>query len=518
MRNPITIRGGLIATIAGYTLLLIIVIAAGIAGLSVSNRALEAMYLDDTASLAHLKTSSERLLVLRGGLAEVAQILSAGKPAQAEIARLHELLAESDRELDAYRGLHAPDAAEKALADALLARRDKLVTDVFRKALTQLDQDSEVDFLTTQREAPPALFADYQGAIGALENFQIERQRARFESADARFRLMLWTFGAAGALALLVGFVARRALSRAIVQPIGMAVDHFGRIANGDLTVSVAIERDNEMGYLLNALNGMQDGLARTVRHVRASTETIVVDARAIAGGNLDLSARTEQQSASLQAAAASIEQLAATVRRNAGDARSASELAAGAAGIALRGGNAVDRVVATMDAISASSGKIVGIVGVIEGIAFQTNILALNAAVEAARAGEEGRGFAVVASEVRALAQRSAAAAKEIKQLIGDSALKVDGGSELVAEAGATMAEVVHAVERVSAIIAGIRDASGEQTAGIEQVSRVVAQMDETMQRNAALVEEASAAAVSLQEQSRQLNDAVSRFRLSEA
>ncbi len=517
MRKQLTIRGGVAATIVGYTVLLIIVIVVGMAGLNSSNAALKAMYRDDTASLLHLKTSSERLLVLRGGFSEVEQLISAGKPAKDEIARLHKTLGESNAELDAYTRLHDPEPAERTLFDAMQVQRQRLLSDVFDKALGQLDQDNLVDFLSTQRDAPVELFNQYQKALTDLENYQVDRQKARFDHADAQFHTMLWTLGAAGALVLMIGFIVQRTLTRAIVSPINMAVDHFGRISSGDLTGTVMGVRKNEMGHMLDALRSMQEGLSETVQKVRSSAQTIVQDTRAIAGGNLDLSTRTEQQAASLQEAASSMEQLTATVRQNADNARNASELAAGASTIALRGGDVVGRVVATMDAISGSSGKIVGIVGVIEGIAFQTNILALNAAVEAARAGEQGRGFAVVASEVRNLAQRSASAAKEIKELIGDSALRVKDGSELVAHAGSTMEELVQAVKRVSAIMADISLASNEQTTGIEQVNITVAQMEQMTQQNSALVEEASAAALSLEEQSRQLNDAVALFRLKD-
>jgi len=517
MCRHITIRGGLAATIAGYTLLLMLVIVAGIAGLYDSSNALRDMYQDDTASLLHLKTSSERLLQLRGGLGEAEQIISAGKPAKDAIARLHVLLDSSNRELEAYRALHVPDSVEKPLVDAMDAKRQRLLAQVFQLALKQLDDDNLVDFLTTQREAPAALFADYQAALTALEDYQVEREKARFEHAEARFRVMLWALGITGGVALVIGVLAQRTLARAIVQPINMAVDHFGRIAGGDLTGAIAVQRDNEMGYLLDALKGMQNSLVQTVQKVRASTEAIVHDARAIAGGSVDLSTRTEQHAASLQQAAASMEQLTATVRQNADSARRAVELATGASEIASRGGQVVDQVVATMDAISGSSDRIVGIVSVIEGIAFQTNILALNAAVEAARAGEQGRGFAVVASEVRNLAQRSAAAAREINELIGDSTVKVKDGSTLVGRAGATMEEVVEAVRRVTAIMTEISLASSEQTAGIELVNTSVTQMEEMTQHNSALVEEASAAALSLEEQSRELNDAVAVFRLKE-
>ncbi len=515
MRKLLTIRSGLAATIAGYTLLLVLVIAAATWCIYAGNASLKAMYLDDTAALLHLKTSSERMLVLRGGFREMEQIISAGQDAKPQLERLHQLLSQSDEELDAYRRLHEPDAAEKSLLETLQARRQALLDQVLRRSLSQLDADNMIDFLATQREAPVALFTAYEEAIEALEAFQVARERARFERADARFHRALWALGATGLFALLIGLIAQRALMQAIVKPINMAVEHFNRIATGDLTSTVTVARENEMGFLLGALKRMQDGLAMTVRQVRSSTGTIVSDARAIAGGNLDLSGRTEQQAASLQEAAASVEQLTATVQQNANNARNARAHAADASRIAMRGGEAMQLVVTTMDEITDSSTRIGGIVGVIDGIAFQTNILALNAAVEAARAGEQGRGFAVVAAEVRNLAQRSGAAAREIKALIGESTQKVAGGSKLVADAGSTLAELVRAVERLDAIMADISLASDEQSIGIEQVNVTVTQMEETMQRNAALVEEASAAAMSLEEQSRRLSEAVAQFRL---
>ncbi|PTB19296.1 methyl-accepting chemotaxis protein [Trinickia symbiotica] len=515
MRRLFTIRSGLAATIAGYTLLLMLVIAAATWCIDAGNASLKAMYFDDTAALLHLKTSSERMLVLRGGFREIEQMISAGKDAKPQIARSHQLLAQSDEELDVYRRLHVPDTAERSLLDKLQASRQALIEQVLQKSLSQLDADDMIDFLTTQREAPVSLFTAYQEAIEELEAFQVARQKARFERADARFRRALWALGAAGVLALLVGLIAQRALMQAIVKPINLAVEHFNRIATGDLTGTVAIARDNEMGFLMGALKRMQEGLTTTVRQVRASTDTIVSDARAIAGGNLDLSSRTEQQAASVQEAAASVEQLTATVQQNANNARSARAYAADASQIATRGGEAMQLVVATMDEITESSTRIGGIVGVIDGIAFQTNILALNAAVEAARAGEQGRGFAVVAAEVRNLAQRSGAAAREIKALIGESTQKVAGGSKLVTEAGSTMADLVRAVERLDAIMSEISLASDEQSTGIEQVNITVTQMEESMQRNAALVEEASAVAMSLEEQSRRLSEAVARFSL---
>lgn len=515
MPKALSIRGGLAATIAGYTALLMLVIAGAVILLSAGRAELAAMYQDDTASLLHLKTSSERLLVLRSGLGEVEQLISAGQPAKKEIARLHQLLAQSNDELAAYQHLHAPDAAEKNLLETLLARRQALFDQTLQKALSQLDSDNMVDFLSTQREASPATFAAYQDAIGALENLQVAREKARFDEANARFHRALWMLGAAAVIALVVGLIIQRRLGRAIVTPVNSAVDHFDRISKGDLTRNVVVERANEMGHLLKRLGQMQEGLAQTVGRVRTSTEAIMGDVRTIAHGNMELSDRTEQQAASLQEAAASIEQLTATVRQTADNARSARTYAGSAADIAVKGGDAMARVVATMDAISTSSTQIAGIVGVIEGIAFQTNILALNAAVEAARAGENGRGFAVVAAEVRNLAQRSAAAAKEIKTLIGDSTQRVDGGSAIVGEAGTTMRELTEAVERVRTIIGEISLASEQQSIGIEQINASVTHMEEAMQRNAALAEEASAAAASLEDQSRRLDEAVARFQL---
>jgi methyl-accepting chemotaxis protein len=284
------------------------------------------------------------------------------------------------------------------------------------------------------------------------------------------------------------------------------------QIGAGDLSIDVKVQAGDSTS-LLAAMQQMQRSLAVTVQDIRHSTDNIATASGEIAAGNLDLSKRTESQASSLQETAASMEELTATVKQNADNARQANQLATSASDIAVQGGEVVTRVIGTMSSISDSSKRISDIIGVIDGIAFQTNILALNAAVEAARAGEQGRGFAVVASEVRALAQRSANAAKEIKGLIAHSVEKVEDGSKLVGQAGETMERIVGSVKRVTDIVAEISAASQEQTAGIEQINQAISHMDNATQQNAALVEQASAAATSLRQQSDHLVKAVSSF-----
>ncbi|MGB3431391.1 methyl-accepting chemotaxis protein [Achromobacter sp.] len=313
--------------------------------------------------------------------------------------------------------------------------------------------------------------------------------------------------------ALVVGLYA--VFGRSVFRPLHEAGRLFDRIAGGDLTNRIEQRGNNEIGVLYGAVKRMQDSLARTVSAVRLGVEEIHTGAREIAAGNIDLSSRTEQQAASLEETAASMDELSSTVKNNADSSRNASELAVAASEVASRGGRAVGDVVGTMRGIADSSNRIADIVGVIDGIAFQTNILALNAAVEAARAGEQGKGFAVVASEVRALAQRSAAAAKEIKGLIDDSVQKVSIGSDQVEAAGATMQEIVTSVRRVTDIINEISSASEEQSQGIQQVNQAVSQMDSVTQQNAALVEQAAASAASLETQAQRLREAVAVFKL---
>ena len=313
-------------------------------------------------------------------------------------------------------------------------------------------------------------------------------------------------------LAVLCAWLAARSITR----PISEAVKVAQTVAAGDLTSRIELKRKDETGQLLQALKDMNDSLVRIVGEVRTGTDVIATASKQISTGNLDLSSRTEEQASALEETASSMEELTSTVRQNADNARQANSLATSASEVAVKGGAVVAQVVDTMGSINESAKKIVDIISVIDGIAFQTNILALNAAVEAARAGEQGRGFAVVAAEVRNLAQRSASAAKEIKALIGDSVEKVDAGARLVDEAGATMGEIVASVKRVSDIINEITAAGNEQHSGIEQINQAIVQMDQTTQQNAALVEEAAAAAQSLQDQAASLSMVVSVFKLA--
>jgi methyl-accepting chemotaxis protein len=320
--------------------------------------------------------------------------------------------------------------------------------------------------------------------------------------------------GVLGVLATIAMMFLLRSVRRGLGGDLELAVATAQRIAGGDLTAHIPVRHDDETS-LMAALAHMQAGLADAVKRVRAGTENINVGASEIAAGNTDLSQRTEQQAAALVETASSMDEMTTNVKMNAESASQAANLAEQAAGVATRGSSVVDDVVRTMTEITSSSQKIGDIIGVIDGIAFQTNILALNAAVEAARAGEQGRGFAVVASEVRSLAQRSATAAKEIKALIESSTNTVDQGAALVASAGSTMGEIVQSVRRVNEILEEISHASREQSAGIEQVNRAVGEMDKVTQQNAALVEQAAAAAQSLKDQAGALREAISGFSL---
>lgn len=382
--------------------------------------------------------------------------------------------------------------------------------------ISQLRADQrEAALATAEKDALPALDA-MQAESVELVALQQKIVDATGASTSADIAFAKWLLAAIGGAAAVVGIGAAWSVTRSITRPIAHAVQVAERVAQGDLTSRIEVTSRDETGQLMAALKHMNESLDRIVRRVRSGTAAIASASGELLAGNTDLSARTEEQAASLEETASSMEELTATVRQNAENARQASQLAINASEIAGEGGRVVERAVTSMQEIAASSAKINDIIGVIDGIAFQTNILALNAAVEAARAGEQGRGFAVVAGEVRTLAQRSAAAAREIKALIETSVSQVEDGSSQVRNAGRTMTDIVQAVQRVTDIMGEISAASAEQSGGIEQVNTAVMQMDQVTQQNAALVEEATAAAGSLEDQARQLREAVAVFRLA--
>ncbi|MGF6775378.1 methyl-accepting chemotaxis protein [Paraburkholderia sp. GAS334] len=418
---------------------------------------------------------------------------------------------ESFRNAAAFRGLDDELKQQLVASSARLATILSQATDALRAGDTNAYVQINDRDITAAGQAYTANVEKFQTLANNLSNdavAQVDREYVWVVS--------MVIVGVCGALVLIV--VAHFALRRVVTVPLKDAATLLDQIAKNDLTARIPEAGNNEIGQLFAAMRRMQRGLSLTVANVRSSCEAIYSGAREIAAGNQDLSSRTEQQSAALEETAASMEELTSTVKQNADNAQQASQQAASAAQVAQDGEGVVDRAIQTMTAITESSRKIAEITGMIDSIAFQTNILALNAAVEAARAGEQGRGFAVVASEVRSLALRSADAAREIKTLIGASVQDVENGNTLVTRAGQSMRDIVGAVRSVAVIMNEIKSATIEQGTGIEQVGQAVSQMDQVTQQNAALVEEAAAAANALEHQAQSMTEAVAEFRLTQA
>jgi methyl-accepting chemotaxis protein len=451
------------------------------------------------------------------------------------IRRTTAIARSSDASLGAY--FAEESKASSAVSSELQKKIETLITDADEKELfarigeqrkvylSSRDQIAKLKTAGELEEASKVFDTVFRPGTAKYQELIVEllkMQRAKIDAAAAHInevasssRTLLFTLAV---LVLAFGVTSAWLLTTGITGPLREAVSAARRVASGDLTGHIDDSAKDETGQLLSALKEMNAALLGIVTEVRSGTDHITTSSSEIAQGNQDLSRRTEQQAGALEETASSMEELTSTVKHNADNARQANQLAASAAQVAVKGGEVVAQVVGTMDSINQSSSKIVDIIAVIDGIAFQTNILALNAAVEAARAGEQGRGFAVVASEVRNLAQRSASAAKEIKALIGDSVEKVNLGSKLVADAGSTMGEIVASVQKVSDMISEITAASSEQSAGINEVNHAIGSMDAVTQQNAALVEEAAAAAESMQQQAAALAQAVSVFKVNDA
>ena len=445
---------------------------------------------------------------------------------------LAHLLADDDKAMAGYEKrmdeIEAGTNADRAAYGKLISTDDEraLAADFDRDWTTFMTEHPKVMALSRQHQKTEARalligpsaksMAGIFDTVNKLVKLNTTGGDAASDAAGVTYDNARMTAAVLLVLNIGIGITLAAWIARVVSEPLQQAVSLARAVAGGDLTHDIEARSVCETGQLMQALREMTGNLGQLVSQVRGSTETIATASAQIASGNLDLSSRTEEQASSLEETAASMEELTSTVKQNADNARQANELALSASDIAARGGEAVARVVETMDSINDSSAKIVDIISVIDGIAFQTNILALNAAVEAARAGEQGRGFAVVASEVRTLAQRSAAAAKDIKALIGDSVDKVRAGSQLVNVAGTTMDKVVTSITRVTDIMREITSASMEQSQGIEQVNQAITQMDQVTQQNAALVEQAAAAAESMQDQAIRLSEVVRVFKLA--
>jgi methyl-accepting chemotaxis protein len=515
MFKNVTIKTKLIFVIVLLGFELIVGAAVGLISLGHANEDMTSMYDDRVVCLGQLdkivRALDQNQLVLAKALSADAQA----------VPKLLDQVTQNNATIDAqWKAFVATDLTpeETRLGEQFLQARNQFNDGGLSPAVAAVRAGDMAQATALLHGKMASLFEPLRQRVDALIALQLSEAERLDKQSRTMYELVRVVCLAGMAFGLLLAGVIGTFLIRGIVKPIEKAVDIAHAVAHGDLTQHIEVETGDETGRLMQALKDMNSGLVKIVSQVRGGTDTIATAAGQIAAGNMDLSSRTEQQASSLEETASSMEELTSTVKQNAENARQANVLAVSASEVAGKGGAVVSEVVETMGAINESAKKIVDIIAVIDGIAFQTNILALNAAVEAARAGEQGRGFAVVASEVRNLAQRSAAAAKEIKTLIDNSVEKVQVGSMLVDQAGKTMAEIVDSVSRVTDIMSEITAASMEQTSGIEQVNVAITQMEQATQQNAALVEEASAAAQSMRDEADGLERAVGAFRLDAA
>jgi methyl-accepting chemotaxis protein-1 (serine sensor receptor) len=510
MFKNITIKARLIFLTVLLSTVAIVVGVSGLRNLSATNVSLRTVYNDRLVALADLGRVQA---MMQQNQSTLLRATLEGGDSQAAIDEVEGRIKQISDQWAKYMATYLTDD-EKALAGTFAESRTQFVELGLKPTIAAL-RAKDGDAAKAAASGPLVkLFGPANKNMQNLIQLQIDVAKNEYEGALARYEHARLVAIALNVIGGLLGAAIAYFLIRGISTSIGLALRLAQSVADGDLTQSIHVDSNDEIGQLLATLQKMNASLAGIVTRVRSGSDAIGTASQQIAAGNQDLSSRTEQQASSLEETAASMEELTSTVKHNADNARQANLLVQAASGVAERGGAVVDQVVGTMRDIHAASGKIADIIGVIDGIAFQTNILALNAAVEAARAGEQGRGFAVVAGEVRNLAHRSASAAKEIKALIGNSVASVSTGSRLAEEAGATMREVVGSVRRVTDIMAEITAASVEQTSGIEQINVAVVQMDQVTQQNAALVEEAAAAAEAMQDQAAQLAQVVSVFR----
>ena len=501
--------------LVAFALLLLLTTALGVFAIGRIGTVHSATEKIKDRSLPSVKSILEmKAIAWRYREGEVARILTtdASKVARAE-AQMAQCLKDFSVQLNVFKEL-VSTPEDKADFQAMMAIAGKYI-EKSQKILALSQQGNQAAVRDWVDGESQTLFSESMEKIETLAKRSLDASTRAGQSAEATYQsARMWITGVLIAT-VVVGILMAFALAQLVSRPLLKAVGIANTVASGNLSKHIEVTSRDETGQLMQALKFMNDSLVKVAGEVRSRTDTITTASEEIAAGNLDLSYRTEKQAVSLEETAASMEQLTATAKQTADNARQANGLANSASTAAVMGSAVVSQVVQTMASINESSKKIADITGVIDGIAFQTNILALNAAVEAARAGEQGRGFAVVASEVRNLAQRSAVAAKDIKHLITDSVCKVDSGTRLVDQAGATMEEIVACVKRVTDIMAEISAASLEQSVGIEHVNAALSQMDLATQQNAALVEEAAAASESMQAQAVKLAQAVSVFKL---
>ena len=513
MLNNTMIKSRLIFVIGFLSLLMTSIGILGLTSLATVNQSLRTVYEDRLVALGQLNSviggiNRNQLVIAKSISGDPANIVKAMDEVDKTKAQVSKVWAE-------YEATFLTPEEKVSVAKFVTARK-QFVEQGLNKAQEALRAQNlplATELLHGRMES---LYQDVLTPMTELIQLQLNVGKQEYEASQTKYSTVRLLAIVLVIMGLIAGLVVGVWLVRGISGPLNYAVEIAQGIAGGDLTQNINIDSENETGQLLSALKEMNASLVNTVSEVRMSTDTIATASSEIAAGNLDLSSRTEEQAASLEETASSMEELTSTVKQNAENAKQANQMVVSASDHAVKGGQVVAQMADTMGSIKESSRKIVDIIGVIDGIAFQTNILALNAAVEAARAGEQGRGFAVVASEVRSLAQRSAAAAKEIKELIGDSVDKVDAGGRLVDETGESMNRIVTAVKQVTDIMSEIAAASAEQSSGIEQVNIAINQMDEVTQQNAALVEQAAAASASMQEQAANLATTVAVFKLT--